>query len=150
MLDYDLAELYGVLTSRLNEQIKRNINRFPEDFAFQLNDVEFKALISQIATSKVGRGGRRKLPYVFTEHGVAMLSSVLNSDRAIKMNIYIIKTFIRIREILNIDKNLEIELLKFKDKLGKHNSDIDGIKSILRRLTDQPVKPKEKLGFRPR
>jgi len=93
MLDYDLAELYGVLTSRLNEQIKRNINRFPEDFAFQLNDVEFKALISQIATSKVGRGGRRKLPYVFTEHGVAMLSSVLNSDRAIKMNIYIIRAF---------------------------------------------------------
>jgi hypothetical protein len=99
MLDADLAELYGVPTSRLNEAVKRNSIRFPVDFMFRLSAEEYTALISQIAISKPGkRGGRRKLPYVFTEQGVAMLSSVLNSDRAIQVNITIMREFVRMRK----------------------------------------------------
>lgn len=95
MLDADPAELYGVSTGRLNEQVKRNTRRFPGDFAFQLTSDEFDALISQIAISKSGRGGRRKLPWAFTEQGVAMLSSVLSSDRAADVNVAIMRTFVR-------------------------------------------------------
>src|SRR4051794_576680 len=99
MLDSDLAELYQVPTFRLNEAVKRNRDRFPEDFMFQLIAAEITALTSQIAMSKpVGRGGRRTLPYAFTEHGVAMLSSVLNSTRAVQMNIVIVRAFVRLRE----------------------------------------------------
>jgi hypothetical protein len=100
MLDSDLAELYLVPTFRLNEAVKRNRARFPEDFMFQLTKEEATSLTSQIAMSKSeGRGGRRTLPYAFTEHGVAMLSSVLNSDRAVQMNILIIRAFVRLREV---------------------------------------------------
>ena len=99
MLDADLAELYGVPTSRMNEAVKRNSIRFPVDFMFRLSAEEYTSLISQIAISKPGRrGGRRKLPYVFTEQGVAMLSSVLNSDRAIQVNITIMRAFVRMRK----------------------------------------------------
>lgn len=91
MLDSDLADLYNVETRRLNEQVARNIDRFQDDFMFRLNDIEFESLISQIATSK--QGGRRKLPYVFSEHGVLMLSSVLNSKQAIKVNIQLMRIF---------------------------------------------------------
>ena len=97
MLDSDLARLYGVTTSRLNEQLSRNKDRFPEDFAFQLMQQEFTALISQIAISKTGRGGRRKRPWVFTEQGVAMLSSVLHSPTAARVNVEIMRTFVRLR-----------------------------------------------------
>ncbi len=100
MLDSDLAELYGVATKRLNEQVRRNLSRFPEDFMFQLTEPETQLLRSQIATSKEGRGGRRYLPYAFTEQGVAMLSSVLNSERAIKVNIEIMRAFVRLRRML--------------------------------------------------
>jgi hypothetical protein len=93
MLDSDLAELYGVPTFRLNEQVKRNRNRFPEDFMFQLTDEEWQSLTSQIAISKKGRGGRRTPPHVFTEHGVLMLSSVLNSEQAIQVNIQIVRGY---------------------------------------------------------
>ena len=99
LLDSDLAELYGVETRRLNEQVNRNKARFPEDFMFQLNDQEFAGLMSQFATSKSGRGGRRKLPYAFTEQGVAMLSSVLNSERAVQVNIAIMRAFVQMREL---------------------------------------------------
>lgn len=97
MLDCDLAELYGVETRILNRDVKRNIGRFPEDFIFQLNMLEFESLISQIGISKAGRGGRRKLPYVFTENGIAMLSSVLNSTNAIQVNITIMRIFNKLR-----------------------------------------------------
>ena len=100
MLDSDLAELYGVPTFRLNEQVKRNRKRFPEDFLFQLTKQESEALTSQFARSKTGRGGRRTMPYAFTEQGVAMLSSVLHSDRAIMVNIAIMRAFVRLREVL--------------------------------------------------
>ena len=100
MLDVDLAGLYQVPTKRLNEQVRRNLKRFPEDFMFQLMNAEAEALRSQIATSKPGRGGRRYLPYAFTERGVAMLSSVLNSERAIEVNIAIMRVFVKLRQML--------------------------------------------------
>lgn len=106
MLGQDLALLYGVKTKRLNEQVKRNIKRFPQDFMFQLTKVEYENLRSQFATSKEGRGGRRYLPYVFTEQGVAMLSSVLNSERAISVNIEIMRTFVKIKQMISQHKDL--------------------------------------------
>jgi hypothetical protein len=115
MLDEDLAELYGVETRRLNEQVKRNIDRFPEDFMFQLSIEEYENLKSQFATSKWG--GRRKLPFAFTEQGVAMLSGVLHSERAIKVNIQIMRVFTRVREMLETHKEIlkKLEYLERKD-----------------------------------
>ncbi len=113
MLDRDLAEMYGVPTFRLNEAVKRNITRFPDDFMFQLSEVEFKSLISQFAISKVkGRGGTRKLPYAFTEQGVAMLSSVLNSDTAIQVNIQIIRLFTKMKQLILDNKDLWMKIEK--------------------------------------
>jgi len=106
MLDSDLAELYGVESRTLIQAVKRNIDRFPHDFMFQINELEFEALISQIVISNDGRGGRRKLPYVFTEQGVAMLSSVLRSKRAVQVNVAIMRTFVRIRQILATNRDL--------------------------------------------
>lgn len=115
MIDTDLAELYQVSTKRLNEQVCRNIKRFPEDFMFQLNYQEVALLRSQIATSK-NRGGRRYRPYVFTEQGVAMLSSVLNSDRAVQVNIEIMRVFVRLRRILATHKELARKLNELESK----------------------------------
>ena len=122
MLDKHLSELYGVETKRLNEQVKRNTNRFPEDFMFQLTEEEFKILKSQIATSssdedKTGWGGTRKLPFAFTEHGVLMLSSVLNSERAIKVNIQIMRVYVHIRELMLTHKDIlhKLEQLQQND-----------------------------------
>jgi hypothetical protein len=100
MIDVDLAELYAVPTKRLNERVRRNRKRFPKDFMFRLSRTESDALRSQFATSKTGRGGRRYLPYAFTEQGVAMLSSVLNSERAIEVNIAIMRAFVKLRQML--------------------------------------------------
>ena len=149
MIDTDLAELYEVTTGNLNLAVQRNMERFPEDLMFKLSTGEYESLILQIARSKKGRGGRRHLPYVFTEHGVAMLSSVLNSPRAIQMHIYIIRTFIKMRELLAIDKNIELKLLQFQDELHRHGEDIDHILGILKKLLDEPIKPIGHLGFRP-
>ena len=106
MIDSDLAKLYGVETRIINRNVKRNIHRFPNDFMFQLDDVEYESLISQIGISKQGRGGRRILPFVFTENGVAMLSSVLNSENAILVNISIIRIFTKLRSFLVMENNL--------------------------------------------
>jgi|SRR5436309_3366853 len=106
MLDSDLAELYQVPTKRLNEQVRRNLTRFPAGFMFQLTKEQTEALRSQIATSKESRGGRRYAPFVFTEQGVAMLSSVLNSERAVQVNIAIMRAFVRLRELLATHKDL--------------------------------------------
>jgi len=122
MIDSDLSELYGVETRRLNEQVKRNISRFPEDFMFQLSEDEFTNLKSQIATSSWG--GRRKLPYVFTEHGVLMLSSVLNSDRAIKVNIQIMRIYVRIREMMMLNKDILQRLESIERKLDGQDNQI--------------------------
>ena len=119
MLDSDLAELYGVTTAALNQAVKRNIGRFPEDFAFQLTEDEFASLISQIVTSKTGRGGRRKLPWAFTEHGILMLSSVLRSERAVQANIQIMRAFIRMRQLLASNKGLMEKILSMEKKYNE-------------------------------
>jgi len=114
MLDSDLAKLYEVDTSQLNRQVRRNMNRFPSDFMFELNRDEFQALICQNGISKKGRGGRQKLPFVFTEPGIAMLSSVLTSERAISVNISIMRTFIKLRSFLAMESNLAEKVNKLE------------------------------------
>src|SRR5690349_22333739 len=118
LLDEDLADLYGVATKRLVEQVKRNLERFPEDFCFQLDKDETAALRSQIATSNVGRGGRRYAPYVFTEQGVAMLSSVLRSKTAIAVNIEIMRAFVELRHVANSYAAIEKRLEKIERGMG--------------------------------
>jgi hypothetical protein len=119
MLDSDLAELYGVLTKNLNKAVHRNIGRFPDDFMFQLTAVEAESLRFQFGTSNVGRGGRRYSPVVFTEAGVAMLSSVLNSDQAAKVNIAIIRTFIKLRSYLSMENSLNQRMDKLEQGTNK-------------------------------
>jgi hypothetical protein len=144
MLDSDLAELYGVTTKRLNEQVRRNLSRFPEDFMFQLTESETHLLRSQFATSKEGRGGRRYLPYAFTEQGVAMLSSVLNSERAIKVNIEIMRAFVRLRQILASNK----ELAKRLDELEKkYDAQFKIVFDAIRQLMKSPESKKRPIGF---
>ncbi len=125
MLDEDLAELYEVQTKRLNEQVKRNKDRFPSDFRFQLTKEEFEILKSQIATSRWG--GRRILPYAFTEHGVLMLSSVLKSKRAVKVNIQIMRIFTKMRELLMSQKDLILKVEKIENKLEGQNYEIKSV-----------------------
>lgn len=115
MLDSDLASLYEIDTKKFNQAVKRNMKRFPKDFMFQLTKAEHENLRSQIVTSKEGRGGRRYAPYVFTEQGVAMLSSILNSDRAIEVNISIMRTFVKIRHLLASDENYQIVFLNLSE-----------------------------------
>jgi hypothetical protein len=151
MLDSDLAELYGVETKRLNEQVKRNIDRFPEDFMFQLTEPEFENLKSQIATSSWG--GRRTLPYAFTEHGVLMLSSVLNSDLAIKVNIQIMRVYTKVRNMLSTHKDLLLKFEQLETKLAVHNDKIMLIFEYLKQFEDakqQELEQKErpKIGFK--
>jgi hypothetical protein len=146
MLSVDLAELYGVETRALNQAVKRNIERFPEDFMFQLNDSEFQNLKSQIVTSSWG-GMRRANPYAFTEQGIAMLSSVLKSDRAIKVNIEIMRTFVKIRKIILQNKYLADKLAQLEIKTEKHDKDIKAIIDAIRQLMTSPEKTKRKIGF---
>ncbi|WP_255713356.1 MULTISPECIES: ORF6N domain-containing protein [unclassified Pedobacter] len=149
MLDSDLAELYGVETKRLNEQIRRNTDRFPEDFMFQLNDSEWEFLRSQIATSKIGRGGRTYLPNVFTEHGVLMLSSVLNSQQAIQVNIQIVRIFTRLRNLLSEHTELKLEIADIKTQLQNHDKNIELVFSYLDKLIDKENQPRKRIGFKP-
>jgi len=148
MLDSDLAELYGVETRRLNEQVARNIDRFPEDFMFRLTEKEFESLLSQIATSK--RGGRRTLPYVFTEHGVLMLSSVLNSKQAIQVNIQVMRIFIRIRQMFIDNTQLHLEIEKIKTKLDNHSKNMEVVFRCLDELLEkkEETKPRKRIGFK--
>ncbi|MBI2429312.1 MAG: ORF6N domain-containing protein [Ignavibacteriales bacterium] len=146
MLDRHLAELYGVPTMRLNEAVKRNKRRFPSDFMFQLTVEENKILISQIAISK-GRGGYRKLPFVFTEQGVAMLSSVLHSERAIDVNVAIMRAFVKIREILSTHKGLAQKLLELERKYESHDYQIRAVFNAIRQLMAPEKKKKYKAGF---
>ena len=139
MLDFHLAAIYKVETRRLNEQVKRNINRFPDRFMFQLNNTEWDNLKSQFATSSWG--GRRKLPYGFTEHGVLMLSSVLNSDLAIKINIQIMRVYTKIRNILATHKDLLLKFEQVETKLADHDDKIMLIFEYLKQL--EQVKQQE-------
>lgn len=147
MLDKDLSELYGVSTSRLNEQVKRNKERFPEDFMFQLTKDETSSLRSQNAILKRGQH-IKYFPYAFTEQGVAMLSSVLNSRRAIQVNIQIMRIFTKLREIIARNKEIEQRLNQLEKKTGKHDEEIQSIFEAIRQLIlPQIEKPKRKIGF---
>ena len=149
ILDHDLANLYGVETKRLNEQVKRNIEKFPDDFLFQLSTDEFKNLKSQFATSSSGWGGRRKPPYVFTEYGALQAANILKSEKAIKMSVYIVRAFIRLREAIlsNAELSRKIELLE--KRLGDHDKILTSLVNEIKRMIDAP-KPKSKnktIGF---
>lgn len=154
MLDNDLAKMYGVPTKRLNEQVKRNKERFPKDFMFQLTAREWENLRSQIATSSEW-GGRRILPYAFSEHGVLMLSSVLNSRQAIAVNIQIMRIFTRIREVLATNKDIALKLeqlekkaLKQNERLNKHELEIQVMFDTLRQLLDPSRQERKRVGYR--
>jgi len=142
MLDFDLAQLYGVSTKRLNEQVHRNLKRFPSDFAFQLEKQEVTNLKSQIATSSLSWGGRRKLPWAFTEHGIAMLSAILNSERAIEVNIMIIREFIRLRMILNSNRELQIRIDELE---SKYDSQFKVVFEAIRRIVSEQKSPMKKV-----
>lgn len=146
MLDSDLAMLYGVTTARLNEQVRRNQSRFPSDFAFRLRRDEFNHLISHFATSKPRRGGRRTLPLVFTEHGILMLSSVLRSSRAIQVNIQIMRTFVRLRQMVASHD----ELLRRIESLEKqYDEQFRIIFDAIRQLVEPPpTKQRGQIGFK--
>jgi ORF6N domain len=144
MLDADLAVLYGVSTKRLNEQVRRNRSRFPDDFMFQLFAGEVRSLRSQFATSKQGRGGRRYAPLVFTEQGIAMLSTVLNSERAIQVNIEIMRAFVRLRRMLASNEELSRKLAALEKK---YDSQFRVVFEAIRKLMTPPEAKKRKIGF---
>jgi len=147
MLDRDLAELYLVDTKRLNEQVKRNLKRFPDDFMFQLTSTEFEILKSQIATSSWG--GARKLPFVFTEHGVLMLSSILNSNRAIEVNIQIMRIFSKIRKVLADTSEVRILIDELRRKTENNTKNIEVVFQYLDELIEKQETQitRNKIGF---
>lgn len=147
MLDRDLALLYGVATKTLNRAVKRNLQRFPLDFMFQLTAEEAELLRYQIGTSNAGRGGRRYLPYVFTEQGVAMLSSVLNSERAILVNIEIMRAFVKLRQLLASNTELARRLDELESKYDKQ---FRVVFDAIRQLMSVPVRKRKEIGFRSR
>lgn len=159
LLDENLAALYGVETRRLNEQVRRNAERFPADFMFQLSSEEYAALMSQFATSKPGRGGRRKLPLAFTEHGAIMAAAVLNSPRAVEVSIYVVRAFVRLREALASNQELaaKLDVLEQKTELlslqhetfaGNTRGQLKQVFEALRQLMAPPVEPPRRpIGF---
>jgi hypothetical protein len=147
MLDSHLAELYGVDTGTLNRAAKRNTDRFPEDFMFQLTDDEVESLRCQIGISNVGRGGRRYLPYAFTEQGVAMLSSVLRSKRAVQVNVAIMRAFVSLRRLLATNETLARKFAELERKLEGHDEAIKSLFDAIRELMQPQVKPKREIGF---
>ena len=147
MLDRDLASLYGVETKILNRAVKRNLRRFPSDFMFQVTTDEADVLRCQIGTSKKGSGGRRYLPYVFTEQGVAMLSSVLNSERAVLVNIEIMRAFVKLRQMLASNAELSRRLDELESKYDKQ---FKTVFDAIRQLMTPPVRDRKEIGFRSR
>ena len=147
MLDSDLAELYGVTTKRLNEQVRRNLDRFPKDFMFQLTKAEDQNLKSQIATSKKGHGGKRKLPYAFTEHDAIMLASVLNSERAVETSILVVRAFVRLRKMLSTQKKIMQKITELERRLTGHDQDLRAIFTALKQLMTLPTTRKKQIGF---
>jgi ORF6N domain-containing protein len=170
MIDFDLAELYGVPTKRLNERVSRNKKRFPEDFMFRLTKEEAESLRShfaisrsnlrsqfatsrtnlrsQFATSSTGHGGRRYLPYVFTEQGVAMLSSVLNSEQAIEVNIAIMRAFVRLRQMLETNEELNRKFAAVIRKLSTHDKYFKVVFDELKKLMEKPLSSARQIGFK--
>jgi len=146
MLDFDLAVLYTTEVKRLKQSVRRNMDRFPEDFMFQLTRNEFENLRTQIVTSSWG--GSRYLPMAFTEQGVAMLSSVLNSSTAIHVNIQIIRVFTKMRALLMTHKDILLKLEKMEQKIGSHDEQIALVFAYLKKLLNPPPQPRRRIGFR--
>lgn len=149
MLDTDLAQIYGVSTKRLNQQVSRNKKRFPTDFMFQLTARETQSLRLQSATSKAGRGGRRYAPYAFTEHGAVMLSSVLNTPVAIEASVQIARAFVKLREMVSAHKALARKLEELERRVSHHDEHLQSIFDAIRELMDPPAKPRRQIGFLP-
>jgi hypothetical protein len=146
ILDTALAELYNVPVKRLNEQAKRNRKRFPADFMFQLTPRENKCLRSQFATSNIGRGGRRSLPYAFTEHGAIMAATVLNSEQAVEMSVFVVRAFVRLREMLAANKELAARIEELEEQVVTHGGAIQEIFHIIKKLMKSPRR-RAKIGF---
>ena len=147
ILDTDLSELYGVPVKRLNEQIKRNKQRFPRDFMFTLTKAEHESLRSQIATSNIGRGGRRYLPNAFTEHGAIMAATVLNSKRAIEMSIFVVRAFVQMRQAVALNQHVVSKLAELEARLDSHDDEIrDLVEAIQELLAPLPANNR-RIGF---
>jgi hypothetical protein len=147
ILDADLAELYGVDVKRLNQQVNRNADRFPRDFIFRLSSAEYKNLRLQFATSSSTYGGRRYLPYAFTEHGAIMAATVLNSERAVEMSIFVVRAFVRMREVLSSNQKIVAKLGELERRLETHDSDIQQLIEAIRELMAPPEPNRRKIGF---
>ena len=147
MLDTDLADLYGVPTKVFNQAVKRNRSRFPSDFMFQLKAAEARGLRSQIVTSNAGRGGRRYRPYAFTQEGVAMLSSVLKSDRAVLVNVAIMRAFVSLREMAVTYTNLARKLAELEGRCDTHDAHIKVVFETLKKLIHDPAERRRRFGF---
>ena len=150
MLDSDLARIYGVTTARLNQQVKRNPDRFPSDFMFQLTQEEFSSLMLQSATSNIGHGGRRKRPYAFTEHGAIMLATVLNSPVAVRASLQVVRAFVRLREMLASNVVLAHKLAELERKLEGHDQAIHNLFEAIRQLLAPQPKRRRQIGFQVR
>lgn len=148
ILDSDLAELYGVPTKRLNEQVKRNIRRFPTDFVFHLTAQEKSEVVAK-CDHLVNLKYAKTLPYAFSEHGAIMAASVLNSPRAIEMSVFVVRAFVRLREILLSYKELGKKISELENKVGDHDASINTIIFAIKQLMPVPLKPSKKIGFKP-
>ncbi len=148
ILDADLAALYGVTTARLNEQVKRNLGRFPPDFMFELTRMEYADLRSQDAISRsTSHGGRRHLPRAFTEHGAIMAASVLNSRKAIKVSTLVVRAFVRLRQLLANDRHVATKVAELERRYASHDRQIGTLFDAIRKLMAPPAAPKKRIGF---
>ena len=147
ILDVDLAELYGVSVKRLNQQLKRNADRFPPDFLFQLSRAEHANLRLHFATSSFAHGGRRYLPYAFTEHGAIMAATILNSERAIQMSVLVVRAFVRLRQMLAFNRQIVAKLAKIERRLDGHDADIQEVVEAIRGLMAPLPPSRRRIGF---
>jgi len=147
ILDADLAQLYGVTVKRLNQQVARNQERFPSDFTFQLNSKEYESLRLQFATSNKRRGGRRYLPYAFTEHGAIMAATVLNSERAVQMSVFVVRAFVRLREMLATSRRLAGKINELENRLDSHDSAIVDLFTVIKQLMTPKKRRRVNIGF---
>jgi hypothetical protein len=147
ILDTDIADLYGVPVKVLNQQVKRNRERFPADFVFRLTSKEDAVLRSQFVTSKQGRGGRRYAPYAFTEHGAIMAATVLNSERAVQMSVFVVRAFVRLREMLATNRKLAGKIDELENRLDTHDSTIQDLIDAIKELMKPEDPPRKSIGF---
>jgi hypothetical protein len=145
MFDFDLAEMYGIETKVLKQSVRRNIERFPEDFMFELTSEEFQRLRSQFVTSNVGRGGSRYPPFAFTEHGAVMLASVLNSETAVKASLFVVRTFVKLRQLTGSYKELAEKIEQLE---GKYDTQLEYVFQAIQELSEQKNEPRTLIGFK--